>query len=64
MTEERDGDRSKKVTCLSDERGQGARLRLVSDRVRSWEWQTLPRQQRSARDRLGRLKPPDRQPKQ
>ena len=45
------------LDCLSDERGQGARLRLVSDRVRSFEWESLPRRQRSARDRLGPLRP-------
>jgi hypothetical protein len=33
VTEERSNDPSKHVTCLSGERGQGARLRLVSDRI-------------------------------
>jgi hypothetical protein len=30
---------------------------LVSDRVLSWEWESLPRWERSARDRLGPLAP-------
>jgi hypothetical protein len=45
------------VACLSAERGQGARLRLVSDRVRSFEWKSFDRRMPRARDRLAPLVP-------
>jgi hypothetical protein len=39
----------------------GGGLRLVSDRVASWEWISLPRREpKSARERLGPLKPTSR----
>jgi hypothetical protein len=43
------------VTCLTSERGQCAKLRLVSDRVASWEWESFDRRMPRARDRLGPL---------
>jgi hypothetical protein len=36
---------------------EGARLRLVSDRVRSFEWESFDRRTPRARDRLGPLAP-------
>jgi hypothetical protein len=57
MIEERNHERVSDVTCLSVARGQGAKLRLVSDRVRTWEWESFDRRARSARDRLGPLGP-------
>ena len=35
----------------------GAGLRLVSDRTRSWEWESVPRRERRPRDRLTALAP-------
>ena len=42
-----------------------AGLVLVSDRTLSWEWESLPRNERRPRDRLGPLAPwkPKRRPR-
>ena len=62
MSEERDRPRIVPKASTDEPR----RLpELVSDRVRSWEWESLPRREPTARNRLGPLAPwkPKRRPR-